>query len=553
MVNKLFTNTKDFFGKQQTSILAAGGIIMTTVFASRILGLVRDRLLTARFTPDELGLYFAAFRLPNMVFELIVVGALSSAFIPVFTYFLSKNQKTHAFHLASSVINIGLVIFALFALIIFLFTPSISSFIAPGYSDSERQTVVFFTRIMLIAQVLPLIVGNFLTGVLQSYKKFIIPALAPVIYNIGAIIGIVLFTPHLHLFAPVVGVVLGAFLFCIIQMPAVLSLGYQHLPVFDYRDKGVKEVGRLMLPRTIGLAVSQIDSTVDLILASLLGARSVAIFNLAQHLQYVPVGLFGASIAQAALPTLSELQARKNMKEFKKAFLTTFHQILFLTLPAAVLLIVLRIPLVRLVFGASQFDWPATVMTGKTLAFFSLSLFAQAQVHLLTRAFYSLYDSKTPVVIGSIAVAINTLLSIFFIRFLKLPVWGLGLSASIGSTVHAFLLLLLLDRTVSAFDRKSLIIPSIKMITASFITAFSLYVPMKLMDQLVFDTTRTFNLFLLTGTASIIGLSVYAFLAWFLNIEEVKLFYHLAKKVMKVKPAIIETPSEVIDGETTKV
>ena len=553
MVKRLLTSTSQFFGRQQTSILSAATIIMVTVAASRVLGLLRDRMLTARFTTDELGVYFAAFRLPNLLFEVIVMGALSSAFIPVFTGYMARREKEHAFRLASSIINIAVVIFAALSILILLFTPAIALFIAPGFSPAELDRLVVFTRIMLVAQVFPLIVGNFLTGILQSYKSFIIPALAPVAYNVGIILSIFFLSPMIGLFAPVVGVVFGAILFMVIQIPAILFLGYRHRLTFDIHDKGVKEVGKLMLPRTIGLAVSQIDSTVDLILSSLLGARNVTIFNLAQHLQYVPVGLFGASIAQAALPTLAEFQAHKNFDEFKRALLTTFHQILFLTLPAGVILIVLRIPIVRLVFGASRFDWPATVLTGKTLAFFAISLFAQAQSQLLARAFYSLYDSKTPVIIGAAAVGINTLLSIMFIQVVHLPVWGLALSASMASLFQVILLLYFLDRAVSRFSRRQLIIPTVKMFFASVITGGALYIPMKLLDQLVFDTTRTFNLLLLTGFASLIGLLVYLFLAWFLNIQEVSLFFTLARKVMRVKQPFIETQQEVVEGQSSTI
>lgn len=554
MIKKFFNNTSSLFAQQQTSILSASSIIMATVITSRLLGLLRDRLLTGRFTVDELGLYFAAFRLPNMIFELIVMGALSTAFIPVFTSYLTKKGKKQAFRLAASVINIGLIIYALIAVVILLFTPSLVAMLAPGYSASQLRLVSFFTRVMIVAQVFPLIIGNFFTGILQSFKRFIIPALAPVIYNIGTIIGILTLTSSLGLLAPVIGVVLGAVLFTLIQVPLVFKIGYRHLFIFCINDKGVRKIGKLMFPRTLGLAVSQIDATVDLILASLLGARSVSIFNLAQHLQYVPVGLFGASISQAALPTLSELYASKKLEDFKQIFLTTFHQILFLTLPASVILIVLRIPVVRLVFGASRFDWTATVLTGKTVAFFALSLFAQAQIHLLVRTFYALHNSRTPVLIGAIAVAINTILSIVFIRFFHLPVWGLSLSTSISALLNAFLLFILLDRAINGFDKIKLLVPAVKMFFASAITAVALYIPMKLLDQLVFDTTRTLELLLLTGIASSVGLFVYFFLAWFLNISEVSLFFKLAAKIRKTKQTtIMETSREIVNSEASTI
>jgi len=514
MAKNILKNIGKIFSLRQSSILSAAFIIMMTVAFSRILGLVRDRMLAARFTPDELGIYFAAFRLPNLVFELLVMGAISVAFIPVFTGLLSENKKDQAFRLASSVINIGVLLFFLFAFFIFIFSLPVCRFIAPGFNDSQILQMVAFTRIMLLAQVFPLVIGNFLTGILQSYKHFLIPALAPVLYNLGIILGIIFLTPSLGLYGPVWGVVLGAVLFMVVQIPLVFSLGYRHFWQLNLYDANVREVGRLMLPRTFGLAISQIDTTVDLILSTLLGARMVTVFQFAQHLQQVPIGLFGATIAQAALPTLAEVKAKK----------------------------------VRLVFGVSQFDWEATVLTGKTLAFFAISLFAQSLVQLIARGFYALYDSKTPVLIGVLSVAVNTILSIYFIQVMKLPVWGLAISTSIASIINLIFLLWFLDQKVAYFDRVRLIVPGVKIVVASLITGVCLYIPMKLLDQLVFDTTRTINLIFLTGVVSFIGLSVYIFLAWFLEIDEVVTFYNLAKKITRVPLSFIETSQEMVNG-----
>ena len=192
---KLLKRTVEIFTRQQTSIISAASVIMITVAVSRVLGLFRDRLLAARFSPQDLGVYYAAFRLPNMIFELLVMGALSTAFIPVFTSYLDSKGKKEAFHMASSLINIGLLVFGLLCLPIVLFTKQISMLIAPGFNSEQLELMSTFTRIIAVAQVFPLIVGNFFTGILQSFRNFFIPSLAPVIYNLGIIIGIVFLTP----------------------------------------------------------------------------------------------------------------------------------------------------------------------------------------------------------------------------------------------------------------------------------------------------------------------------------------------------------------------
>ncbi|MBI2405226.1 oligosaccharide flippase family protein [Candidatus Gottesmanbacteria bacterium] len=332
------------------------------------------------------------------------------------------------------------------------------------------------------------------------------------------------------------------------QIPPLFGLGYRHRFVWSPKHAGVKEVGRLMAPRTLGLAISQIDTTVDLMLATILGARMVTIFNFAQHLQQLPVGLFGATIAQAAFPSLSLASASEHKEQFKMSILSAIHQVLFFVLPVSALFVVLRIPIVRLVFGSNRFDWEATVLTGVTLSAFSISLFAQALVHVLARGFYALYDSRTPVAIGVVAIAVNTIASIVFIQVLHLPVWSLGLSTSLASIINFVLLFIALDRRVSSFPRKALLVPPIKMLIAVSITGIMLYVPLKLLDQLVFDTTRTINLLFLTGITGTIGLSTYVFLSWVFGVGEVQSFLKLIQKVSRARRILLEPAGEVVNG-----
>ena len=365
-----------------------------------------------------------------------------------------------------------------------------------------------------------------------------VPALAPVFYSLGIILGIVLFTPALGIFGAAWGVVLGTILHFLIQLPLAKKLGVVYQPVFDYHNSTVKKIGRLMLPRTIGLAVAQIDYTVDIILASLISTSSLIYFNFAQHLQMLPVGLFGATIAQAALPSLAETAEKQGLLAFKKTFLSCFHQILFLVLPCSVLLIILRIPIVRLVFGAARFDWEATVTTGLVLAFFSISLFAQSLVHLLARSFYALQNTKIPVVIGGLSVLSNVLLSVIFILIFHWSVWALALSTSIANILNALLLLFYLDKKVNGFERKELFLPALKTFAISFLTAFALYLPMKFLDQVTFDTTRVSGLMILTGVAALAGAGFYLFLAWVFKIKALKTFAKLLEKIELIQKII---------------
>ena len=408
MVKNLF----NLLYSRQTSILSGATIIATTLMFSKVLGLVRDRLLAHVFSPDKIDIFWAAFRLPDLIFQIVILGALSVAFIPVFTEHFENKGKEDAFEMARAVLNVFLLIFILVTIVIFILAqPIISNFIAPGFTFDRQMEVVSLTRIILIGQVI-LILGSFFIGILQSFQRFIIPSLAPVFYNLGIIIGIVFLSKYFGIMGAAYGVILGALLHALVQLPLIWGMGFRFRFPLKFFNPGVKEILKLMSVRTFGLAAEQINETVGVALASLASIGSVTYLTFAQHLQVVPIGLFGATLAQAALPVLSSERSRGKMEEFKITILTTLHQILFLTLPATAILIVIRIPVVRLVFGASQFNWQATVLTGATLAYLSIGLAAQAISLLLVRGFYALKDTKTPVRVSIICVVANVVLSV---------------------------------------------------------------------------------------------------------------------------------------------
>lgn len=333
--------------------------------------------------------------------------------------------------------------------------------------------------------------------------------------------------------------VLGSVLHLLIQLPTAFALGFRHIWVFDYSHRAVREIGRLALPRTLGLAAVQLGLLVDTALAAFISAPSVVVLNFTLHLGGLPISLFGATIAQAALPTLSS-ESGERLEEFKKTLLTSLHQMMFLIIPASVILLVLRIPAVRLVFGAARFSWEATVATAYTLAFFALSIFAQGAVYLLARAFFALRDTRTPVRASLFAVLLNVSLSVTFVRFLGWGVWSLGLACSAASFLNALCLLVLLDRRVGRFDRRRLLEPFLKIAYASLLMGIALFVPMKLLDRWVFDTTRVINLMSLTGLVTVCGSAVYLGLTKLMRLEEVEMFWNIlgrtSTRLLKSRP-----------------
>lgn len=504
---------------------------MATVLVSKVLGLIRDRLLVATFSPDTVALFFAAFRIPDLLFQLLVFGALSVAFIPVFTEYMERQGRNEAFKLAQSILNSTLLILILITIITYFFITPLTSLIVPGFTKDQQFQTANLTRIILLGQII-LAVGLFFIGVLQSFQRFIIPALAGVFYNFGIILGIIILAKPFGIFGAAFGVIIGAALHMLVQLPLIISLGFKFSPGRLFH-KGVLEIGKLTSVRTLGLAAEQVNETVGVILASIISTASVTYLTFAQHLQLVPISLFGATIAQAALPVLSSERARGRMEEFKTTLLTTLHQILFLALPAAAILIVLRIPAVRLTFGASQFDWPSTVLTGKTLAYLAIGLASQAVSLLLVRSFYALKDTKTPVLVSFATVVLNVLLSYYFVIILHYDVGFLGLGFSLANIFSAACLFLTLHFKVGGFDLKKLFIPLLKMIIATAIMGVALYVPIKLLDQVIFDTTRTVNLLVLTGISSVFALSVYVGLVWFMKVRELQTFVDLIKRASK--------------------
>jgi len=525
MVKNLFS----LLYSRQTSILSGATIIMTTMMVAKILGLIRDRLLAHVFLPDKIDIFWAAFRLPDLIFQIVILGALSVAFIPVFTEHMENKGKEDAFELSRAILNVCLAIFFVATILIFIFAkPLISIIVAPGFDLEKQAQVVTLTRIIVFGQTI-LVLGAFFIGILQSFQRFIFPALAPVFYNLGIILGIIFFHNSLGIMGAAVGVIIGALLHALIQLPLIWSVGFRFKFPLKFYHPGVKEITKLMSVRTIGLAAEQINETVGVNLASWLSG-GVTYLTYAQHLQVMPIGLFGASLAQAALPVLSSERARGRIEEFKITLLTTLHQILFLTLPATAILIVIRIPVVRLVFGASQFNWEATVLTGATLAYLAIGLSAQAISLLFVRGFYALKDTKTPVIVSLFVVALNVLLSVYFIAGLKLDVWSIGLANSIAAVLSGILLFITLHFKVGKFSLRQVLIPMGKMLMATIIMGVALYVPIKLLDQVIFDTTRTVNLLVLTGISSIFALSVYVVLVWFLRVKELQTFTDLIKR-----------------------
>ena len=542
-------NGANFFKKRQEDVLSAAFVIAFSVALSKFLGLLRYRLLASYFGHEInlLDSFIAASIVPDAIFEVFIFGTIALAFIPIFSKFLSRDKLERAWAFSSTMITLGVLVFVLFSVLIIIFAGFIAPIIAPGVVAKDplaQPLIARLLRIMIFAQLF-FVISIFLTGILQSFQRFIIPALASVFYNIGIIISIIFLTPVFGIYAPAIGMVLGALLHLVVQLPLALSLGFKFRPRFDFKNRDIADTISLMWPRSVALGLTRISDIINIALASIVAIGSIVAFNFAQVLNFVPTALFAGSIAQAALPSLSiEFNAQRK-EQFKKIFIASLHQILFLVLPAAAILAILRIPVVRLVFGAREFPWESTLLTGRVLIAFSIGIAAQAASLLLTRGFYAVRDSITPVKVNVVAISLNIILSLIFILVFKFSIVYLAVTYSAANILNAFLLLFLLDRKVN-FDKKILMLPVVKMLVISLITAVFLYIPMKLLDQLVFDTTRTIGLILLTGIATLVGLSVYLLLCWLFKVEQIFIFGRFARR-------IISLPSKLVSPAPTSI
>ena len=548
MFKRWFNNGRDLLEKESSSILSAATIIMLATLLSAILGLIRTRLLIQFFYTDPaiVDVFWAAFRLPDMVFQIIIVGALSSAFIPVFSRYLGNKDESNL--IASSMINAVMAIMIVLSLLIIIFAYPLSHLIAGGFNSTQLALMVNLTRIMASAQ---LFFGfsSFLTGVIQSHKRFLIPALSPILYNFGIILGILFFGKSLGIYGPALGVVIGAFLHLLAQLPLADKLGFRYHLTWDGQHGAVKEMSRLMLPRVLTLSLVQIEATAILTFSSWLSVGTITLISIAQQLANLPVRLIGIPIGQASLPFFTKVTSKNDLAALATMVNNTILEMLYLALPASVIILVLRIPLVRLAYGADSFPWAETVLTGKLVAILAVSICARSLTHVLVRVFYALHNTVTPFVVNLASTIINVGLSYYFLFVIKSGVLGMAVAISVASLIETVVLTSLLYNLTN-FSAGNLLRPFSKMLGITLITSLSLWVPLRVLDNLIFDTTRTISLILLTLTVGLIGLLVYIFLSYLFNITELGVFARLARKIGGWHKALSQSGETLETSET---
>lgn len=400
MFSKLFT-------QESKTIAGAAVVIGAASLLSRVLGLVRDRLLVSRIgVGDQLDAYYAAFQVPNFLFALLILGTLSAAFIPVFSGYLAQGKKDEAWRVAGSVLTVTATVMGLACAAFILFAEPLTRLVAPGFEGEKLALAAHLTRVMMLSPFLFALSAVF-SGVLSSFRRFLAVSLAPLLYNASIIFGIAFLAPAHGVAGVAWAAIGGGALHMLIQLSAASSLGMPLKPVADLKHPGVREIGRLFLPRVFGVDISQVSLLVGSIVGSTVGTGAVSVFNLATNIAAVPIGLVAVPFAIAAFPDLSEAAAKGERGTFIRIFASTFRQALFLLVPLSVLAVILRVHIVRLLFGTQGLTWHETRLAAASVALLAATFAFQALTPLLARAFYALRNTVVPVLVSAAALGGN--------------------------------------------------------------------------------------------------------------------------------------------------
>jgi putative peptidoglycan lipid II flippase len=437
----------------------AAALVMALFVVSRALGLVRQMVIGALFgTSGDLDAYLAAARVPEMIFMVVAGGALGSAFIPTFTDHLAQEDRAGAWRLASAVVNLALIALTVTAGLMAAFAPTlVRTAIAPGFDAPQQALTTQLLRLMLVSPVI-FGVSGVVMGALNAHQHFLLPALAPSVYNLSIIGGALLLGPRLGVEGMAIGVVVGAALHLLVQVPALLRHGARYVPTLGLDSPSVREVGRLMAPRVLGTAIAQLNFVVNNSLASGLGEGAVSAINYAWLLMLLPQGVFAQAVGTAAFPTFAAQAARGERDEMRRTLAATLRAVFSLALPATVGLLVLGRPLVALLFERGAFEETSTEAVAWALAFYALGLVGHAGLEIIARAFYALHDTLTPVWVGGLAMGLNVALSLTLPEAFRLMGWpahaGLALANSAATLLELVGLVLLIRWRMDGLEER---------------------------------------------------------------------------------------------------
>ncbi len=406
------------FDNHTQNIASAAMILGAATLASSLLGVVRQRLLIGQFgVGNSLDAYFAAFQIPNFAYNLLISATLSVAFIPVFCEYLNKD-KDEAWRIANSVLNLTAIVMGALAFVFFLGAPYFIKLISPGFIGDKYTLTVNLTRILMLSPLL-FSVSSIFSSVLNSFRSFLLVAIAPLLYNLAIILGIIFLAPTFGIYGVVVAVIIGALAHIAIQVPGAMKFGFKWQRIIDLKNAGVREIIKLVLPRILAIDTSPISQMVGTFIGSTLTVGSVAIFNLVYNIESLPVSIFAVSFVVSVFPSLSSALAKQDYDDFKKDFSYTARQIIFFLIPLTILTIVFRAQAIRLIMGTKNLNWEETRLAAGALAIFAVSFIFQGLTPLFSRAFFALKNTTTPLIISLTSILVNVSGTYFFLTLLS--------------------------------------------------------------------------------------------------------------------------------------
>jgi putative peptidoglycan lipid II flippase len=542
------------FNNKTQSITSAAILIGAASLASRLLGMIRQRLLVGTFgAGNNLDAYFAAFQIPDLAYNFLILATLSVAFIPVFCEYLNRD-KEEAWRIANSMLNLIIIVMGVLSIGLFLLAPELVKLISPGFSGQKYQMTLNLTRILVLSPWL-FSISSVFSSILNSFKSFTLVAIAPLLYNLGIIIGILFLAPIWGIYGVVVGVILGALFHILIQIPGVRKFGFAWRAVIDLKNKGVRQIMKLILPRMLSLDVSQMSQLVGTIIASTLVVGSVAIFNLVYNIEAVPVGIFAISFVVSVFPSLSHHIAREDRERFKQDFSYTARQILFFLIPLTILTFIFRAQIIRLIIGTHNLTWDETRLAAATLGIFAFAFIFQGISPLLSRSFFALKNSLIPFLASLLSIAVNvgsaflflnlldrdgTLLN-FVVNFLKLEglgdirVLALPFGFFLASFFNMLVLFILLRLFFGRLDGKKIVTTFLKYLLAGAAAGVVGYAGLYFVEPFL-DTHTFVGVFLQLVFATLIGLAAFVLVSLYLKSEEmINLAAALKRKVFKTE------------------
>jgi putative peptidoglycan lipid II flippase len=509
--------------RQEPGIAKAAGMVMILILFSRILGLLRERTIAEVFGMSwQTDVFRNAFNIPDFMYFLLVAGGLNAAFVPVFSSYLATEDEKEAWKVASTFFSITILALTLFATLGIAFSPWLTPLVGYGFQGEQRVLLIQLMRILFCAVFFTALAGLGM-GIHKSYKSFSAPMYGPIAYNLTIIAGTYIFARRLGIYAMALATVVGAMFNFLIQLPFFLKKGSGRFKLsFNLSHPGIKRIFALMGPSIIALSVFQLSFTISANIASGLAEGSASALRVAYQLIQLPLGIFAMGMGMVLLPSLSELAAKKDFQRFNHTFSQGLRTVLFITVPAAIGLAVMREPIIRLLFEVGQFGPEDTKLSALALLYYSIGLFAQASGQIMMQVFFALQDTKTLLRVSVFALVCNTLLAILLVNLTPLGHGALALSWSITVIINQLLYLSALKKHVPQIELTAIVKGLLLSILASGIMVIGIQSGLYLLGRFCDFTTGVGQLLeVFTGVA--IGVGTYALSAWALRMEEMKL------------------------------